>query len=100
MRVFIRTGNKKAKGLILPRQIRGDELKRIVSEKVNIPIDSLALFNQGSEIKETASLEANNIIHAIDLRSVNLDNIHVYFKSLDKDSKRAEFEVDTNTIIK
>lgn len=80
--------------------MRGDELKRIISEKVNIPIGSLALFNQGSEIKETADLLANNIIHAIDLRSVNLDNIHVYFKSLEKNSERTEFEVNTNTIIK
>jgi hypothetical protein len=45
--VFIRTANKKARGILLPRELPADELKKVVSEKLHIPFESLTLFNQG-----------------------------------------------------
>lgn len=88
VKIFIRTGNKKARGILLPREITEKQLKKIASSKTHIPIEELVLFNQGSEIKQKAQLESNNIIHAIDLRSVNRDSIHFYVKMLDKEAKR------------
>jgi hypothetical protein len=47
----VRTCDKKARGIILPTEINGSELRDLISTKVSIPLESLVLYNKGEEIK-------------------------------------------------
>ena len=71
VKVFARKVDKKTKSLKLPQSIEGQELKSIISFKLNIPFDDLILYAKGELIKEEVSLESKTIIHAIDARKVN-----------------------------
>ena len=100
VKVFIRTRDKKARGILLPPEINGNQLKKIAADKTHIPINDLILFNQGLEVHQLAHLQEHNIIHAIDRRNVNLDNISLYVKVLDKAAKREKYDVSTTILIK
>lgn len=99
VKVFIRTFDKKAKSIKFPQKMGGNQLREVIASKLNIPSERLVLYHHGEQIQEEAVLTPNTIIHAIDLRNVDQQEIQISIKTLEKGAQKYTFDIKSDDII-
>lgn len=68
VKVYLRTYQKKALLVSVPRTLTFSEIKAIVGEKISIPHETMLLFHKGQRISDEKSIvfAEKNIIHVVD----------------------------------
>jgi hypothetical protein len=87
--VYLRTHQKKALIVSVPRTLSFNDIKTIVRAKISIPDETMVLFHKGQRITDDKTVEFSdkNIIHVVDETNVNKSQINIFVKLLDGSRK-------------
>jgi hypothetical protein len=87
--VYLRTHQKKALIVSVPRTLSFKDIKAIVRAKIPMQDQTMVLFHKGQRMTDDKTVEFNdkNIIHVIDEINVNKSQINIFVKLLDGSRK-------------
>ena len=87
--VYLRTYQKKALLVSIPRTLSFHEIKTIIKGRISIQDETMVLFHKGQRITDERSIVfgEKNIIHVVDETNVNKKEISIFIKLLDASRK-------------
>lgn len=99
--IYLRNSQKRAHYIRIQKEIGHQDLRRIVSDRLKIPAETLLHFLKGEEIKvdQTVSLGDKNIVHVVNLNNAEKEMLNIHVKRLEGVKSLNHYQVRSNSKI-